>query len=49
MNNNEKNEDRIVITYYMTQSKLNKLPMCEEEIEEWREWAERVFVVNARN
>jgi len=41
--------EQIVITPAMTQEKLNKLPMCEEEIQEWREWAERVFGVNERS
>jgi hypothetical protein len=43
------NEETQVITPSMTQEMLNKLPMCEEEIQEWREWAERVFPVNERN
>lgn len=41
--------EQVVITPAMTWEKLNKLPMCDEEIEEWREWAERVFPVNERN
>lgn len=42
-------ERQVVITPQMTQDKLNKMPMSEDEVAEWREWAERVFGAHERS